>query len=164
MTINATLVDSPPPISTIHLSYEGTSAREARRWAREVLAGLVGDETIDAVRHCVAELVANSQVHTRPNLDRGEITCHLMIGMTRGVSIRVEVIDAGSPGKEPTSRRVGADDESGRGLSQVVDGYADAWGHEQRSPHESVTWFVVNDSAGDRANECVLAADGIAGM
>jgi anti-sigma regulatory factor (Ser/Thr protein kinase) len=119
---------------------------------------LVSDETIDAVRHCIAELVANSQVHTRPSLDRREITCHLVIGPAR--NIRVEVIDAGSPGKVPASRRVHADDESGRGLSQVVNGYADSWGHEQRSPCESVTWFEVNDAAGSPANEAVLQSTG----
>lgn len=142
-----TYVDSPSPMSTIHLPYEETSPSNARRWARDVPTGLVDDETIYAIRICVSELVTNSQVHTRPTMDRKEITCHLQISTPDAVSIRVEVIDAGSPGKAPTSRRVNPDDESGRGLSQVVKGYADSWGHEQRSPHESVTWFEVKEGA-----------------
>jgi len=137
-----------PPVSIIDLPYEGPSARDARCWARGVLAGLVGDETIDAVVVCVSELVTNSQVHTRPSLDRKEITCRLKITTAGGVRIRGEVIDAGSPGEAPTSRQVNADDEAGRGLSQVVSGYAGAWGYEQSSLHEGMTWFIVHTERG----------------
>lgn len=69
-------------------------------------------------------------------------------------AIRGEVIDAGSPDKAPTSRQVNADDEAGRGLSQVVNGYADAWGYEQSSLHECMTWFSVRHQTGrDRARQ-----------
>ena len=146
-----------PPVSIIDLPYEGPSARDARCWARGVLAGLVGDETIDAVVVCVSELVTNSQVHTRPSLDRKEITCRLKITTAGGVRIRGEVIDAGSPGEAPTSRQVNADDEAGRGLSQVVSGYAGAWGYEQSSLHEGMTWFIVHHGTGrDRAQQEVF--------
>jgi hypothetical protein len=146
-----------PPVSSIDLPYEGPSAREARRWARGVLAGRVGDETIEAVVVCFSELVTNSQVHTRPSPDRKEITCRLRIT----TAIRGEVIDAGSPGKAPTARQVNADDETGRGLSQVVNGYADAWGYEQSSLHEGRTWFSVHHGTGrDRARPEMRAGTG----
>ena len=143
-----------PPVSTIDLPYEGPSARDARRWARCVLAGRVDDETIEAVVVCFSELVTNSQVHTRPSLDRKEITCRLRITTAGIAGIRGEVIDAGSPGKVSTSRQVNAEDEAGRGLSQVVNGYADAWGYEQSSLHEGMTWFSVLHGTGrDRARQ-----------
>ena len=123
------------------------------------------DETIDAIRVCITELVTNSHMHTQPTLDRQEITCHLMITTDGQVkNIRVEVIDAGSPGKTPTSRPVDDCDESGRGLSQVVKGYADSWGHEQRSPSDCVTWFAVQDSASRLADGAALATEGVAGV
>src|SRR5262245_24810671 len=82
-----------PRVVSIDLPYEGSSARDARRWARCVRAGRVDDETIEAVVVCFSELVTNSQVHTRPSPDRKEITCRLRIT----TAIRGEVIDAGSP-------------------------------------------------------------------
>jgi hypothetical protein len=90
-------VASPLPVSTIDLPYEGPSAREARRWARGVLAGFVDGESVDAVLSCFSELVSNSQMHTSPSLDRKEITCRLVITMAGVVKVRGEVIDAGSP-------------------------------------------------------------------
>ena len=115
---------------------------------------------------CFSELVTNSQVHTRPSLDRKEITCRLRIATAGGVWIRGEVIDAGSPGKTPTTRRANAHDEDGRGLSQVVNGYADAWGYEQESPHEHMTWFQVHDGTGpgQAQQECLLSADASPGV
>jgi anti-sigma regulatory factor (Ser/Thr protein kinase) len=159
-----TAVASPRPISTIHLPYEETSPSDARRWARVELIGIVDDDTIDAVRICISELVTNSQVHTHPTTARKEITCHLLICTDDTVNIRVEVIDAGSPGNAPTSLPVGANDESGRGLSQVVNSYADAWGYEQKSPHECVTWFEISGRNGHLANMAVPAGDDMAGV
>jgi hypothetical protein len=126
-------VVSPPPVSTIDLPYEGPSAREARHWARGVLvlAEVVDDEAIDNVVRCFAELVSNSQVHTGPSLDRKEITCRLVMTMAEVVTIRGEVIDAGSPDKRPTARQVGSYADTGRGLSQVVKACADEWGYER---------------------------------
>lgn len=101
-----------------------------------------------------SEIVTNSQLHTRPSLDRKEITCRLRITTGGIVEIRGEVIDAGSPGRAPAARQVNADDEAGRGLSQVVNGYADAWGYEQSSLHEGTTWFSVHQGTGrDRARQ-----------
>jgi anti-sigma regulatory factor (Ser/Thr protein kinase) len=135
----------PPRISTIDLPYEETSPSIARHWAQDVLAAFIGAETIDAVVICISELVTNAQVHTRPTLDRKEITCRLEIIPGRVVNIWGEVIDAGSPGKTPRSQQVDGYDESGRGLSQVVTSYADGWGYERVSHHECKTWFKVHD-------------------
>jgi anti-sigma regulatory factor (Ser/Thr protein kinase) len=156
-----TALDCPPPTATIDLPYEETSPSEARRWAGGVLCGRVGNETTYAVLLCISELVTNAHVHTKPSRDREEITCHLVIITGETVRVRVEVIDAGSPSKTPKARKVDACAESGRGLSQVVAGYADSWGYEQRSPHDCVTWFEVVDGADRRVDGAVLVADGI---
>lgn len=143
-------VVSPPPVSTIDLPYEGPSAREARHWARGVLvlAEVVDDETIDDVVRCFAEAVSNSQVHTDPSLDRKEITCRLVMTMAEVVTIRGEVIDAGSPDKRPTARQVSPYADTGRGLSQVVKACADEWGYERTPTGEGTTWFIVRSRPG----------------
>jgi hypothetical protein len=92
-------------------------------------------------------------------LARKEITCGLVTITDDAVTVRVEVIDAGSPDKTPTSCQVDVCDDFGRGLSQVVSNYADSWGHLQRAPHDSVTWFEVKDRTGRLADDAVLAAD-----
>lgn len=79
-------------------------------------------DLIDDAALVVTELIANSARHARPQRDR-TITVEWCY---EGGVADIRVTDGGG-GRPPRPRRVGPDEESGRGLT-IVDALASAWG------------------------------------
>ncbi len=89
-------------------------------------------------------------------------------GETSAISIVWAVLDRASRGwrgltmtADGLTRARPFTPDSGRHL-----GYADAWGYEQESPHEHMTWFQVHDGTGrgQAQQECLLSADALRGV
>ncbi|MEC4020401.1 ATP-binding protein [Streptomyces sp. H27-D2] len=102
--------------NTFRLAGEPASVPKARRWIAGLLRGWeLPDDTRDAARLLISELVTNAVVHT----DSEEIVCSAGLADTL---LYLEVRDQGTAAKGPPRRRdPGADAEDGRGLLIVTD-------------------------------------------
>jgi DNA-binding NarL/FixJ family response regulator len=108
------------------------SARTARRFVAEVLAGWGYDDLQDSAALLVSELVTNAVVHAHSDV---ELAVHL-----RPQRVRVEVIDQA---QEVVRRRDAKDDEqSGRGMA-LIEALATAWGIDSLLSGKSV-WFELD--------------------
>jgi anti-sigma regulatory factor (Ser/Thr protein kinase) len=140
MCVSASLSAVP----SIDLPYDRSSVGVARRWAADVLAGVVGDDVINDVTVCLSELVTNSLKHTAPTVDRKDITCKIHVRPLRSIMlIHVECVDPGSKQHAPVARPVSGTDEQGRGL-QIVAGIATEWGDDDSVSGQRTTWFIVD--------------------
>lgn len=122
--------------ASTRLARDPASARAARRFVRDALAG-ADDDVEDTVTLLVSELVTNAVVH-------GGSEVEVLVRLQPG-TVRVEVTDSSETALAP---RV-ADDEdiSGRGLS-LVDSLARRWGVEPAAGGGKKVWFEVDRIAG----------------
>jgi anti-sigma regulatory factor (Ser/Thr protein kinase) len=111
------------------------SAATARQFVNDTLGGWGCDALSEAARLLVSELVTNSVLHARTDVE-------LVVRLRRG-GVRVEVHDA-SP-VAPVVRRYEDEAMTGRGLA-LVDQLASRWGVESRGGGKTV-WFELDDGA-----------------
>lgn len=119
-------------IARVSLPPEPTSAREARRVARDALeARGCEDDVVDVVLLLLSEVVSNAILHARTELE--------VRVATRPGRVRIEVVD-GDAG--PIHRRTStADAQSGRG-TELIEALAEAWGTDRLTTGKLV-WFEV---------------------
>ncbi|MFD5222622.1 ATP-binding protein [Streptomyces tendae] len=92
----------------------------------------LAEEAVESLELLAGEVVANAVVHTGK-------ACQVTVNWD-GTRVRLEVEDS-EGGLLRKRTRVGADDESGRGL-QLVDGLAQRWG-SRLTPDGKVVWFEI---------------------
>jgi anti-sigma regulatory factor (Ser/Thr protein kinase) len=110
---------------------ERASVTAARRFAREVLAGL-NSEMLDTVELMVSELTTNCVRHVQANFE---------VAIRRSDDeIGVEVSD--SAGGQPVMRAPGPDEVAGRGL-RIVDLLAARWGVRYDASGGKTVWFTL---------------------
>lgn len=115
------------------LAAEPASARAARRFVVDVLAGVATPDLEETVILLASELVTNAVVHVG-----GEVEVLVRLTPT---AVRVEVTD--SSDATPTPRRAGVDDTSGRGLA-LVEALARRWGVDADPTGGKTVWFEVD--------------------
>ncbi|MGH9225916.1 MAG: response regulator [Acidimicrobiales bacterium] len=115
--------------------FEGdlSSARAARQFVTDALAGWGLEALADTVALLVSEVVTNAVVHARSVVD---VEVHLTPD-----AARVEISDS-APG-EPVVRAARGYDESGRGMA-IVESLARAWGVRSRRGGGKTIWFEVD--------------------
>jgi anti-sigma regulatory factor (Ser/Thr protein kinase) len=106
----------------------------ARSFVGAVLAGHPGR---DATVLMASELFSNSVRHSRSGSPGGTVTVTVL---ARDGLIRLEVTDQGGTGV-PEIRRVGREEEGGRGL-ELVAAMATRWGW-RRHGGQTVVWFEI---------------------
>ncbi|NGN66965.1 SpoIIE family protein phosphatase [Streptomyces sp. A7024] len=112
------------------LDPQAQSAREARKLAREALAGWGLSDLEDAVELLVSEVVTNAVRYAqRP----------VTLRMVHTDRLRCEVVD--DVPQLPRMRRAGPADEGGRGM-YLVNRVAQRWGAERLSAGK-VVWFEI---------------------
>lgn len=118
-------------------------AAAARDWVAKVaLSGraVLTDETLDALRLCVSELVTNAVRYGNAGPELGVI----VIQRYRH-AIRIEVIDQGNTGGHvPEIMAAGVDQDGGRGLF-MVDAFATSWGAVREADGGHVLWCEVQN-------------------
>ncbi|MFC4060614.1 ATP-binding protein [Planomonospora corallina] len=118
------------------------SVPRARRYVRDLL-DTAGHRQADDALLLVSELVANSVRHSDSGRHPGG---RVTVAVAKhDATIRIDVIDAGSPERSP-SLRAGTDPGSctGRGL-WLVDELASEWGWHD-TPAGRVVWFQLAGS------------------
>lgn len=115
------------------LAAKPASARAARRFVLDALAGAAPPDLEETVVLLASELVTNAVVHVG-----GEIEVLVRLTPT---AVRVEVTDGSEV--TPSPRRAGADDTSGRGLT-LVEALARRWGVDAIPPGGKTVWFEVD--------------------
>ena len=118
----------------MQLTPEPDSARQARRFVGQTLAGWDGPEARDAAVLLVDELVTNAIRHAQTPVDLA-----LEVGDD---ALHVEVFDA-DPAL-PVRRDAAPTQTSGRGLLLVA-ALADAWG-VRAEPESKAVWFHLGAS------------------
>lgn len=113
------------------LSADVSSARVARRFVDDTLAGWQVADVLDTAQLLVSEVVTNAVVHGR---SEAEVAVRLLDDR-----VRVEVVDRGDM---PVRRRDAEDEEtSGRGMA-LVEALSMAWGIDDL-PVGKMVWFEV---------------------
>ncbi|HMC42897.1 MAG TPA: response regulator, partial [Acidimicrobiales bacterium] len=113
------------------LAEDLTSGQSARRFVAEALDAWRASDVLQLVQLLLTELVTNSVVHARSDVDVA-----VLLGPR---NIRVEVADSNPVLPEP--RDVDETSTSGRGLALVRD-LSERWGAEARAQGK-VIWFEV---------------------
>lgn len=124
-------------LGSIDLPNDAANVTAARRWVRDLLGA--EHPASYGVEQCVSELVTNGFQHTESP------TVSIAV-LGSGAAVRIEVVDAGAPGKGPHLRRPPDNDQfvRGRGL-HLVNGLAEGrWG----------SWV---DGRGRRTTRCEVA-------
>jgi DNA-binding NarL/FixJ family response regulator len=119
--------------ASTRLARDPASARAARRFVRDALAGADSEDLEDTVTLLVSELVTNAVVHGGSDV---EVLVRLMPG-----TVRVEVRDASEAA--PAPRAAGDEDSSGRGLA-LVESLARRWGVDPVAGGGKTVWFEVD--------------------
>jgi DNA-binding NarL/FixJ family response regulator len=119
--------------ASTRLARDPASARAARRFVRDALAGADSEDLEETVTLLVSELVTNAVVHGGSDV---EVLVRLMPG-----TVRVEVLDSSDAAVSP---RTAADqDVSGRGLA-LVESLARRWGVDPVAGGGKTVWFEVD--------------------
>jgi CheY-like chemotaxis protein len=113
------------------LAADSGGPRHARRFIEELLRDWDCEESLDAVRLLVSEVVANAVVHAGSDV---KVAVQL-----RADAVRVAVTDHDPT--MPTMRSPDVTEESGRGLA-LVDALSSAWGIDS-IPGGKHVWFEV---------------------
>ncbi|MFC4588198.1 ATP-binding protein [Sphaerisporangium corydalis] len=146
-------------IGTIHLPGRALSVHVARAFVREALRA-DGWQEVDEAELLVSELFTNAVRHSRSgSRPHGLVT--LVVTEHTG-SVRIEVIDEGSPERVPSVQDADVDGDGGRGL-WLVEQIASTWGVRENLTGRAV-WFEISDSrsgpvAGDLAFIGMLEAE-----
>jgi DNA-binding NarL/FixJ family response regulator len=119
------------------LAADPASARAARRFVRDALAGADSEDLEETVTLLVSELVTNAVIHGGGDV---EVLVRLL-----PASVRVEVMDASATA--PVPRAAADEDTSGRGLA-LVESLARRWGVDPVAGGGKTVWFEV-DRAGN---------------
>ena len=122
-----------------------SSAGQARRLLRAVLADAGQPQWLDAAELACTELVTNAVVHARTTID-------LTVTVTSD-GLRVEVRDA-NPAL-PVPRHYGPQATTGRGMS-VVAAVTSTHGVLEAGPSGKTVWFTVTDRAEPTSEEDLL--------
>ena len=123
--------------ASTRLSSDPQSARAARRFVRNALAGAGSEDLEETVTLLVSELVTNAVVH-----GGGEV--EVLVRLVPG-SVRVEVMDASATA--PVPREAADEDTSGRGLA-LVESLARRWGIDPVPGGGKTVWFEVDRGNG----------------
>lgn len=119
--------------ASTRLARDPASARAARRFVRDALAGADSEDLEDTVTLLVSELVTNAVVHGGSEVD-------VLVRLQPG-TVRVEVTDSSETALAP---RLAADEDvSGRGLA-LVESLARRWGVEPVAGGGKKVWFEVD--------------------
>jgi DNA-binding NarL/FixJ family response regulator len=119
------------------LARDATSARAARRFVRDALAGADSEDLEDTITLLVSELVTNAVIHGGGEV---EVLVRLMPG-----TVRVAVMDTSDTPLAP--RAAAEEDVSGRGLA-LVESLARRWGVDPVAGGGKAVWFEVERAAG----------------
>lgn len=127
---------TPALLGDIEFSNDFANVRAARRWVRALLG--TDHPALYGVEQCLSELVTNSFQHTdSKTVSVAVLSC--------GSAMRVEVTDAGSPGRRPHLRGAPDNDEfvRGRGLHLVNGLSGGRWGSWVGDAGQRTTWCEV---------------------
>ena len=113
---------------------EPVSAREARRFLQEFLAGRGRSDLADAGELVLSEVVSNAVLHARTSID-------VRLSLPGSGDLRVEVTD-GSP-YLPVQRERAAQATTGRGM-ELIAAYAQDCGVEVHGTEGKTVWFVLS--------------------
>jgi anti-sigma regulatory factor (Ser/Thr protein kinase) len=128
--------------TSLRLSPEPRSVRQAREHIRRTLEGAGREEWVDDAALAVSELVSNVVLHACTD-------CELAVSVT-GDSVRVDVRDFSR--QLPVERHSGSDATSGRGLT-IVAGLSADFGVDPLGHEGKIVWFVLDGSSGDDARD-----------
>lgn len=119
--------------ASTRLARDPQSARAARRFVRDALAGADSEDLEETVTLLVSELVTNAVVHGGSDV---EVLVRLMPR-----TVRVEVMDSSEIALAP--RTATNEDVSGRGLA-LVESLARRWGVDLVAGAGKTVWFEVD--------------------
>lgn len=107
--------------------------RDARRYVRAELTGLLPDDRLDDVVLAVSEVVTNAVIHSRRP---GTLRLLVSDGL-----VRVEVTDAAAA--EPVQRAIDHRSLRGRGIA-LLGALSDRWGVRREPGGGKAVWFEVD--------------------